>query len=320
MLGNQIGFIYNDLSSIKDIHFVLMKRLALYMESYNLVNDNIAYIELSFRKKDKTLLSEFIKNPEARNPVKVVSDTLSTDSITNIPISVSEDSLGYPLHTQTDKGRITDIELTIDNNTTNFLKTILDKSSYTRSSHIDNIKEFDDKYKFYLLRDENNSPYVLGIKILDNHSIDKLRFSIGGILINRVKDVFRDNLIHRFYGENLFIIRDGIIIKSEQNIKLKPIDKPSRKFSRVEDNNIGVIHTETYTASDGTIKIHALGFKTLVNKQPVMFYIDKDMDSSKIVLKLIDELLRPKYSNIRFYFHLDTVETFFTNETNYLII
>ena len=41
-----------------------------------------------------------------------------------------------------------------------------------------------------------------------------------------------------------------------------------------------------------------------MDKEPVMFYLDKaTRDHSKLVLRLIDELLRSKYSDIRFYCH-----------------
>lgn len=82
----------------------------------------------------------------------------------------------------------------------------------------------------------------------------------------------------------------------------------------MENNNTGVIYTETYKAKDGSIKIYSLGFKTVLDKEPVMYYIDKtDLDykdsyksnfgHSKLILKLVNELVRSNYSNIRFYCH-----------------
>ncbi len=54
---------------------------------------------------------------------------------------------------------------------------------------------------------------------------------------------------------------------------------------------------------DNVQKIYSLGFKTNLSKEPVIFYVNskKDINSSKIVLDLIDELLRPKYEHHTFY-------------------
>lgn len=38
----------------------------------------------------------------------------------------------------------------------------------------------------------------------------------------------------------------------------------------LEDKLIGVIDTETYKANDGTIKIYALGFKSVLDKDDII--------------------------------------------------
>lgn len=46
------------------------------------------------------------------------------------------------------------------------------------------------------------------------------------------------------------------------------------------------------------------GFKTNLIANPVTYYISRDnLDSSKIVLSMVDELFRTKYSDITFYCH-----------------
>ena len=67
--------------------------------------------------------------------------------------------------------------------------------------------------------------------------------------------------------------------------------------------NIGVIDIETYLNNNNVYVIHALGFKTNLDPKPVVYYIDEKLDNSKLVLSMIDELLRAKYSNITFYCH-----------------
>ena len=104
--------------------------------------------------------------------------------------------------------------------------------------------------------------------------------------------------------EKILFIKNGSAFRVEQKIKLKPLPKLMNKWSLVENSNIGVIDTETYKANDDTIKIYALGFKTILDKEPIVYYIDKtDMNHEKLVLKLVNELLRSKYNKIRFYYH-----------------
>ena len=54
------------------------------------------------------------------------------------------------------------------------------------------------------------------------------------------------------------------------------------------------------TLVTGIQKIYALGFKTkFIN--PTTYYIDDKLDSDHLVLSIINELLRPKYSDIIFF-------------------
>lgn len=59
MVGNQFGFNYDNIYKLTDIFDTVVNRLEEYMEDYDLKEDEIVYVELSFRKKDKVLLSEF---------------------------------------------------------------------------------------------------------------------------------------------------------------------------------------------------------------------------------------------------------------------
>ena len=38
-----------------------------------------------------------------------------------------------------------------------------------------------------------------------------------------------------------------------------------------------------------------------MNDKPITYYINKDLDSNKLVLNMINELLKYKYNNITFY-------------------
>lgn len=73
----------------------------------------------------------------------------------------------------------------------------------------------------------------------------------------------------------------------------------------MENPNIGTIDCETDTDNDGIKKIYSLGFITNLDPKAVIYYVDSkdNVNSGEIVLKLLDEILRPKYKNINFYCH-----------------
>jgi hypothetical protein len=80
--------------------------------------------------------------------------------------------------------------------------------------------------------------------------------------------------------------------------------KPPSNPLFISNPNIGVIDTEVFFGKDNTYKIYALGFKTLFDKESNIYYINEEnLDSDKVVLSMLDGLLRPKYSDIIFYTH-----------------
>lgn len=184
---------------------------------------------------------------------------------------------------------------------------------------MDTIQNFDNSYKFYLIK-EDNKFFVLAVKIYTDNSIDKIKYSLQGTLIKRVKDVMCNGFIKIISGEKTVMIKDGKVLQIENRIKLKAIPKPVKRFSIVEDNNIGVIDTEIYTDNNGIVKVYALGYYTILDKEPVMYYVDKkERDNSKLILELVDELLIYKYDKIRFYCHnLGGYDIVFILKTLYL--
>ena len=109
----------------------------------------------------------------------------------------------------------------------------------------------------------------------------------------------------REIGSNSLYIKDKKIIKSVNPIRFKAIEKTNLKYnSWLPNTNIGVIDTETYVSYNGIIKIYALGFRTKLSNEPKIFYIDKNtMDSTSLIVSMVDELLRYKYKDMNFYCH-----------------
>lgn len=301
MAGYQFGFDFSSNYEIEKLLEVVKSRLHEYFIAYNLTEDAIVYVQISFRQKSKKLLSEFLLEKPSHT---TTHENLQLGEKLNIPISTNENSLGKPLSTNISNGVLSEISLTLDGKLVNFLDIIRDKAKLLSKDHINNITVFDKTFKFYLLRDKYD--YVLAVKQLENNFVEKIRYTLHGVVLNRVTDNVVDNVIYRNIGDKQIVIENNKIISTRQNIKLKALEKPNIKPLFVENNNIGVIDIEVYKIFDDIqkYKVYALGFKTNLDDKPIIYYLDKnDLDSNKIIFSLIDELLRTKYSNVTFYCH-----------------
>ena len=227
MAGNQTGFSFSGDRDVEHLFTFVTQRLDEYLENYNLTSDVIIYIQLSFRLKDKKLLSEFsLDNNKPSHISKLDHTNLLKNKSLTIPISINEDSLGKPLVLSVKDGFITSIPLTIDGISSNFLDIIKNKAKLLRTNHVDNITSFYSNFKFYLLKDKYD--YVLAVKILSSTSIEKIRYTLNGIIVSHVTDKVVDDHILRSSSDKE-VIYDNKVVSVKQNIKLKPLEKPDVK-------------------------------------------------------------------------------------------
>lgn len=120
------------------------------------------------------------------------------------------------------------------------------------------------------------------------NKVEKLKYSLSGVLISRILDVKKDNLLIRNRGTELIFIENNKVVKTLSTIKFKPIAKYTVKDqSWLPNTNIGVIDIETYLKKDGLYAIYALGFKTNLDPKPITYYIDSSFNSSILVLTMI---------------------------------
>ena len=174
---------------------------------------------------------------------------------------------------------ISNIDITIDINKINFLTLIIHKTKFLSLNHKDKITSFHSNFKFYILTD-SRSQYILAIKRISDINIIKIRYSLSGVVISNISDTLSDNsCIIRSHGNKTIIIKDDKIISYKQYIPLNTIVKPEVDTNAFENNNIGVIDCETYSAEDDITKIYALGFKTNLDPVPKIYYIGQDFDS-----------------------------------------
>lgn len=298
MAGNQFGF-DSSLDNLDNLLNIVNNKLDDYFGVYNITSDAVLYVELRFTQMDNKLLSEF--SLETPCHISKQENIITTKDL-NIPISINKDSLGNKLLVESDNGFITNISYLKKDKIVNFLDIIKGKAKFLRTNHKDNITRFDSDFKFYSLKDSKNIDYILAIKILKNNFVEKIRYSLDGVVINHVTDNIVDGFLVRTIGDKQIVFKNDKIVSSKQIIKLKAISKPKYKPLFTENKNIGVIDTETYLAKDSIRIIYALGFKTNLAKDAITYYIDKKtLDSNDIVLTMVNELLRPKYSNVTFY-------------------
>lgn len=60
---------------------------------------------------------------------------------------------------------------------------------------------------------------------------------------------------------------------------------------------------ETFKDTDDKIKVYAAGFKTNLSDVPVIYYLTGDLTPNDLIIKLVNELFRDKYSRTIFYCH-----------------
>lgn len=304
MVGNQFGFHYTSDHSLIDLFNDINIRLDEYLSSYNLSDEEILYIQISFRVLNKKIFNS-LRVIEDNNVS--VSENKRLKSVISIPVfrSIEElKNLGdcLPIHLD-NNNNITNIELSVNGIKVNFLDRILDKSSLLRKSNSVNSTVLDSSYTFVYIK--SNIDYIAAARQLNPDSIEIIKYFLSGVLISKTVDYFNDHSIIRKKGNEEILINDKHkVVKSLVNIKLDKIVKYKLKYGYWDENpNIGVIDTETYLSDDNVQKIYALGFKTVLADKCNMYYIGKDLDSRKIVLEMVNELLRSKYSKIKFYCH-----------------
>jgi hypothetical protein len=107
MVGNQHGFIYSSKYDLEEISTILTSSMIYYLEEYSLIKDDILYVELIFRNKDKIWLSEF--TPDLNN------------DLLELPVSIKlEEGGSIPLQTKTKDCLVYDIITGIDGKVINF--------------------------------------------------------------------------------------------------------------------------------------------------------------------------------------------------------
>lgn len=307
MSGHNFPFVYKDNDKDNDklisLFEIVNKRLCDSFADYKLKHAEIVYVQIGFRKLDVKLLTEFKLDKASIKDIVTRKEVESISTTSNVPVSLNEGSLGYPLKVDVSDNLITYIYITIKNETSNFLENIRYQAKFLSANHKDKIIEFDSSFKFYLLF-INTKYYVLAVKYIENNKILKITYFLNGVVDRIITDtLLPDNIVSRVHGNTEFLIENNNAVYSKHFMALKPL--PTGKIVHIagENFNIGVIDLETFKEDDGQIKVYALEFKTNLVKEPVMYYLENGVTSKELIIKLINELFRSVYSNTTFYCH-----------------
>lgn len=297
MAGHQFGFSYNDDNNISVLKDTIKGRVYEYLQEYGIEDNDVVHISIGFTRLDKNLISEFILDDKVKHNLGKISKP-----ITGIPLSIESKSFGVPLSVNVTDGLITRINL---KNLRNFLELIEDKSELLPLNHKDKIGKFPDSWQFYETI-INKIPCIVGINIISPTEIDKIRFTVEGAVYSRVIDSIEGNITTRKYNNKIVnFTNDGEFLSIFREVMLNYVPTPKYDGERYLPNvNIGVIDTETYKVGDDTAKVYAAGFRSVLDSEPQTFYIDKEsLDSTKLICDMLDNMLRPKYSDITWYCH-----------------
>ena len=139
----------------------------------------------------------------------------------------------------------------------NFMDKILDKNKHLKYNNLDKLLKFTSDYKFYLISTTTTS-YVLAILRISDVEYIKIRFSLSGVVLNKIQDLLmEDNVILRKDDNTSFYIKNNTIFYSKQDLKLIPLVKPISGHKDIENPNIGVLDCETYEDLYGKYKIYS---------------------------------------------------------------
>lgn len=169
MAGNQFGFKYDYREDLNTLFADINIRLQEYLGYYNLHDEDIVYIQVSFRLLDKMIYTDLMIDKDNLQDVSI-GEKKSTLDLVNIPATTNENVLGECLVTSLDdNNNIKTVNVIIKGIKYNFMDIILEKTKFIKNKHIDKITQFDKTCKFYYIK--SNIDYILVIKQLGDNII-----------------------------------------------------------------------------------------------------------------------------------------------------
>lgn len=191
-----------------------------------------------------------------------------------------------------------------------FLPLSLDESKFGNRINFSTISF--NRYRFYSTRvyvnEAKNRKYI--VKDL---SAKEKRIELYDLISNKKIQTFIDSKINnttwtRRNENNLLTIEKDKVIKSELDMKFTPIKYTKGNTEITCDQNLGSFDIETFKDNEtGIDRVYALGFshvnENIDNPIVKTYYLEPKQSSEELVITCINEMLKTKYHNTRFYTH-----------------
>nr|YP_010044372.1 DNA polymerase [Trametes versicolor]QPF23613.1 DNA polymerase [Trametes versicolor] len=298
MCGPQIGIVIkneHDLDFYSKLYNLILTRIEITVDNYNYFDTveglEILYSvinpqkELTLKNIDKySLKQQMINQGEVR---KIFNQNL-------LPLTIDTSYYGFNILSEERQNliKLINSNVILTNNEKDFI--INDSDLIFKNTSPNKKKDF-----------------IIVSKKLDDNNFLRYIFDLNtGIYINKIKDTVYNNidnnkiLFDRNIGNITLTIEDQKLIKYKVVNKLHPI-KAVKNSITDRNINIGTFDLETFIDMNGLAKVYALGYFSSIDDSPKLYYLtdDPNLDSSKLLLKCIDDMLVNKYNNFIFYVH-----------------
>ena len=308
MLGCQIPFkfkSYSDVDSFNKLRLIIVSRLDTMLDTYGLENNELNIIQVLYKKIEYGELEKLkLEDIKYRVPTK---EYLHIKRLSRyLPISSDTVNYGIPLKVTTNN-KVDSVLTLVKNSSGEYIDFLanLHKNNAILKGKVD--MPLFNRNKLFYQNNVEGIDYILVTEKIGDNKILKQAYSVGGHVIEKVEDIdMLNNSYIRKFGKYTLLIKNNKIIFIEKNIVLSPIKRPiyKDKGNIIWNTRLGVIDLETYNVNSSIAKVYALGFFTNLDSEPVLYYIDKEnLDSNKLIITCINEMLRSKYSGITFYAH-----------------
>jgi hypothetical protein len=288
MAGTQIGLFTGEEHS-QDYYFELFEVLK---ERIDIIFDTYEYIDII-----ETILIIYSEvSPSEEYKLKNVNNYLfNTRLVSNKNVKKNFNQNILPLTLNPNKLGIKVIE----EEKLEILNSILETNNYLNLNINEIIKQ--DDIRFYT-NPKNQKRIIISNK-KETGGISRYIFDFKTrLLIKEIFDFENFPFYFRKIGNLTLKFDNNKVYSYAISNKLVPI-KPIKKPILERNVRIGTFDLETFTDIDGFSKIFALGFKTKKDKEPILFFIDNNLNSESLVENCINSMLTNYYNNYVFYVH-----------------
>lgn len=160
-------------------------------------------------------------------------------------------------------------------------------------------------YSLFIKKYTGRNYVIINMKLHDN-SILKIAFNDKGVKTFEVLDYYNPNnqILTRHRGALTYTYYRNKLIYTEKQTVFKAIKPISIKSKYTTPNqSFGTLDLETFTNKDLKARVYAIGYYIHDTKELDLLYIDRDLDSFKLIHNCFEKLLKDKHKGRIFYVH-----------------